>query len=188
MKNILVIIFLIAANKVSADDKSETEKFVCNPPSEIKQRVNLNCILAIDKTREYKKPVSLPIKNGKLFIRVNETHDGQTHLKLSHQCKKKSQSKWQDFHFCGFQRLKVDRETAAIKEIRTSIAKENKLTEKFDQDKIDEIMMKEINPWIAEPLENIREENGAVKISILAKPSGTACFESQELTYLTNCK
>jgi hypothetical protein len=180
-----MIILLIIIN-IWAQEKTE---FICNPPQEIKDRVNEYCNKASQTAVQYKKPVSKKIKNGILLLTSDEDQDGSVVLKMAHQCKGQKVSEWKTFNtFCGYEIVELDRQTPAIKEIRAEIALKNKLNEKQHRDQIDRLVAKQMNAWIADPLKNIFEKDGKVTIKTLQSRLGITCHSPQELTYETNCK
>ena len=167
----------------------ESTEFVCNPPKEIKDRVNEYCNQASQFAVRYTKPQVKKIKNGKLFFTSEETDDGSIVLKMAHQCRGKKISEWKRFEkFCGYENVDFDRITPAIVQIREELARANRLNEKNHRDQIDRLIAQQMNPWIADPKLNIFEKDGKVKIKTLKNRLDITCFSPQELTYETNCK
>jgi hypothetical protein len=176
-----LFLFLITAQ--------ETSDFVCNPPHAIKDRVNEHCIQATQYSITYAKPQVRKIKNGKLFITSKETDDGSVVLKMAHKCRGKKITEWKTFEpFCGYEIITLDRQTPAIREMRQALAETHGLNEYMHRNQIDRLMAQQINPWIADPLKNIFEKNGNVKVKTLKNRLDATCHTPLELIYETNCK
>ncbi len=179
----MILIFILLS---AAQDNGE---FVCNPPKEIKDRVNEYCIQASQFAITYTKPQALRIKNGKLFFTSEETDDGSVVLKMAHQCRGQKTSVWKRFEkFCGYENVDFDRKTPAIIKIRQELAQTNRLNEKTHRDQIDRLVAQQMNPWLADPKSNISEKDGKVKIKTLKGTLDVTCHTPEELTYETNCK
>lgn len=179
----MILLFILLA---TAQDSTE---FVCNPPKEIKDRVNEYCIQASQFSIPYTKPQSMGIKNGKLFFTSEATDDGSVVLKMAHQCRGQKTSAWKRFEkFCGYENVDFDRKTPAIVRIRQELAQANRLNEKNHRDQIDRLIAQQMNPWLADPKDNISEKNGKVKIKTLKGRLDITCHTPEELTYDTNCK
>jgi hypothetical protein len=178
----ILLFFLLAIAQDNGD-------FVCNPPKEIKDRVNEYCIQASQFAITYTKPQTIKIKNGKLFYTSEETDDGSVVLKMAHQCHGQKTSAWKRFEkFCGYENVDFDRTTPAILQIRQELAQVNRLNEKNHRNQIDRLIAQQMNPWLADPKNNISETNGKVKIKTLKNRLDITCHTSEELTYETNCK
>ena len=130
------MIFIFFIFTAFAQEKNE---FICDPPKEIKDRVNEYCIQATQFAVTYTKPQVKKIKNGKLFFTSEETDDGSVVLKMAHQCRGKKISGWKRFDkFCGYENVDFDRKTPAIVRIRQELAQINRLNEKAHRDQIDD--------------------------------------------------
>jgi hypothetical protein len=190
----LSILFLtpLVFSEVSSTLGDE-DTFECKPSQKIKDRVNEHCIQASDIAIDYKSPIEYELTKagkviGKAFITSKTLENGSTYIEISHQCTGKPKSKKTPMTFCGYANSTLDRESPGTKEIREEIAKVNKLSEKTSQQKIDDLMAKEINPWIADPKKNIEAIDGVLKIQSLQEADGTTCYGLKVLTYETDCK
>ncbi len=196
MKFVIYIFILLASPFVFSEVKSseaESEVFECNPSAKIKNRVNEHCIQASDIAIDTKTPLEIDLKNGKkvvgkVFVTSKTLEDGRIQLEVSHKCNGKPKSSLQAMTFCGYQKSHLDRVSPGTKEIREELAKTNGLSEKTHQKQIDDLMAKEMNPWIADPKENIEVVDGTLKIKSLQEADGTTCYGPKELTYKTDCK
>jgi hypothetical protein len=191
MKFLIYLTSILLSTTALCETTSATvkESFVCNPSPAIKNRVNEHCIQAMDVAVEYKSEKIIPIRNGKLFLTSTNTEDGSVSLKLAHQCNGKNKTKWTTFPlFCGYQKSILDRESPAIKEIRQEISRQKNLSEEKSQKEIDAFVAEQINQWIADPKNNIVEENAVIKIKTLKNTMGVTCYGAQDLSYKINCK
>lgn len=180
---LLLIIFILFTQA------EEKDSFVCDPPKEIKDRVNEHCIQASQFSTEYPEAQKISFKKGIVLFTSTANEDGKIILKMAHQCKGEKISEWKTFDlFCGYEKVTLDRKTPAIQKIRKEVAQKNKLNEKRHSKQIDRLMAQQINAWFAEPKDNILIQDNVVKIRILKSTMGITCYEPQELTYLTNCK
>ncbi len=189
MKFILLLNALIFSTLCFAEltTAGVEEPFVCNPPSEIRNRVNENCIAASDNNIDYPKEQSFSIPNGKVFFTSITTDRGQTRFQISHKCNGQQRSQWTTYNFCGYQKFQLDRISAATRAVRAGVASENNLTEDKNRAEIDRLTAQIINAQIADPMKNMSEENGVITIQTLHDPSGTTCYGPQTIRYEPRC-
>lgn len=188
MKFILLFLLYIPTSLALAEVTSPDaeQPFVCDPPKAIASRINntKDCIAAMDIAIDYPTPKTVNIPGGQLFFTSVTDNDGRVKLTVWHQCDRQKQSKKKTTQFCGYQNSELDRMTPATQQIRAAINRDRHMSQK----EIDEQMAKEINPWIADPLKNIVEENGKVRFTILEKQFGITCYEQKNFEYLVTCK
>lgn len=164
------------------------EPFVCDPPTEIRNRVNENCLIAIDNSIDYPREQSFSIPNGKVFFISTTTENGQTHFRISHKCNGRQRSQWRDFSFCGYQNFQLDRSSAPTRAVRKEIISEHRgWSEEKNKADIDRAMAQIIYPTLADPKANIREDNGFITIQILHQSYGTTCYGPQTIRYEPSC-
>lgn len=196
MKTLFYIYMLFITPMVFSEVSPTTgteESFECNPSAKIKDRVNEYCIQAIDIAVDTNTPLEFELKKGKkvignAFLSSKTLENGSIRVEVFHQCTGKEKSKKTTMTFCGYKKSHLDRISTGTQEIREEIARANGLSEKTQEKKIDELMAKEINSWIADPKENIEIVDGVLKIKSLQEADGTTCYGPKELTYKTDCK
>lgn len=195
MKSLLTILIFLITPLVFCEvsSTSDTEEvFECNPPPHIKNRVNAHCIPATDIALDYKKKFEIKSNNktiGSVSVssRTNN-EDGSVRLEFHRMCDGNPIPSVQTFYFCGYSKSNLDRTSAATKAVREGIAKDHGLKPLEDQKKIDDLMAQELNPWLADPNENILEKNGQLIIKSLQQTDGTTCYAPKDLTYKLECK